>query len=257
MWSLSLIFKQPLDNVYYGFVCSSTLFIYGIHRIIGIQKTFSLNQKGRYHIVNTYKSHIQIYTVLSGIGSAYFFTQLPTQIQLFFIIPGMMSILYTLPLFTKKRRLRDVHYIKIFVIAVVWSITTAVLPAHLLHKSINVIALIGLERFLFFLSITIPFDIRDKRIDEQSDVKTLVHVLGIEHSVRLSIGLLIGAFFIDLILFRTDLISLQSIIAFGITYLLTALCIMLVSNRSSDYYFTGLLDGTMILLSLILWIAHQ
>lgn len=235
----------------------STLFIYGIHRIIGIQKTFSLNQKGRYHIVNTYKNHIQLYTLVSGIGSAYFFTQLPTQIQLFFIIPGMMSILYTLPLFSKKRRLRDVHYIKIFVISVVWSITTAILPAHLLHKSIGVIALIGFERFLFFLSITIPFDIRDKRIDEQSDVKTLVHLLGIENSVRLSIGLLIAALFIDFILFRAELISLQSVIAFAITYIITALSIVLVSKRSSDYYFTGLLDGTMIILAIVIWISHS
>ncbi len=254
---MSLIFKQPLDNVYYGFVFCSTLFIYGIHRIIGIQKTYSLNQKGRYNIVNTYKGHIQLYTVVSGIALVYFFLQLPLQIKLFFIVPGCISILYTLPLFTKKRRLRDMHYIKIFLIAIVWAVTTAIIPAHLLQKSSLLIGILGVERFLFFLSITIPFDIRDIMIDEQSDVKTLVHVLGIEHSVRLSVGLLIAAMFINIILFWTELISLQSVIAVGITYFLTALSIMLVSKRSSDYYFTGLLDGTMIILAIFIWISHS
>lgn len=252
-----MLFEQSLPTIYYGFVFFSTLFIYGIHRIIGIQKTFSLNQKGRYNIVNTYKSHIQLYTVLSGIALVYFFFQLSSEIQLFFIVPGCISILYTLPLFAKKRRLRDVHYIKIFLIAFVWAITTAIIPAYLLNKSTLLIAILGLERFLFFLSITIPFDIRDRLIDQQSEVKTLVHRLGIENSLRLSVGALVAAFLLNYYLFYTGFISIQSLLAFGITYLITAVSIVCVGRLTADYYFTGLLDGTMIALGFFIWICHS
>lgn len=254
---MSLLLDQPLPPIYYGFVFFSTLFIYGIHRIIGIQKTYSLNQKGRYNIVYTYKSHIQLYTALSGLALVYFFLQLSRQIQLFFIIPGCISILYTLPVFTKERRLRDVHYIKLFLIAFVWAVTTAIIPAYLVDQSLFLIGLLGLERFLFFVSITIPFDIRDRLIDQQSDVKTLVHRLGIENSVKLSIGALLFAFLINYYMLYAGYISAQSLLAFGITYLITAISIISVSKLTADYYFTGLLDGTMIVLGVATWICHS
>lgn len=233
------------------------MFIYGVHRIIGIKKTYELNQKGRYNIVNEYKQHIQIYTIFSAILSALLFIYLPTNIKVIFIIPGLISILYTLPIFKNGQRLRDVHFIKIFLIAFVWSVTTAVIPCHFMQQSSDVILISGIERFLFFIAITIPFDIRDFTIDKAVNVKTLIHYLGIKMSLCLSVFCLVLALSINIYLKQIGLMSTNTCIAFFISYLICAAIILLFSNSSSDYYFTGLLDGSMILHTAILWLACQ
>lgn len=233
------------------------MFIYGIHRIIGIKKTYSLNQKGRYNIVNQYKHHIQIYTIISGILCGGLFFYLPFSIQRIFIIPGLISILYTLPIFKNGRRLRDFHFIKIFLIAFVWAVTTAAIPAFLVEESQLIILLCGLERFFFFIAITIPFDIRDFNIDKEVNVKTLIHYLGIKKSLVLAICCLILALAIDVYFFQNAIISGNALVAFCISYSISGILILLFSQSSSDYYFTGVLDGTMILLAIILWLSIQ
>jgi len=176
---------------------------------------------------------------------------------LIFIIPGLISILYTLPIFKNGRRLRDIHFIKIFLIAFVWAVTTAAIPSYLVAESKHIILLSGLERFLFFIAITIPFDIRDFTIDRDVNVKTLIHHLGIKMSLFLAICCLVMALCIDLYFFQSNIISTQALVAYTMTYSISAGCILLFSQSSSDYYFTGLLDGTMILLTAILWISLQ
>lgn len=240
---------------YYGFVFCSTLFIYGLHRIIGIQKTYSLNQKGRYDIVNQYKSHIQLYTTLAGIGTLILFFSLARFVQLLFIIPGIISVLYTLPIFGKGKRLRDLNYIKIFLIAIVWAVTTAFIPATLADASLSASGWIALERFCFFIAITIPFDIRDMTIDEQINVKTIVHRLGKNKSIYLALLCLCMSLFIISVLYNQDILTINIAAAFCINHIITAALVVFCNSKKSDYYFTGLLDGTMILLSLLLWLS--
>lgn len=254
VWSISHIIKQPIPKTYYGFVFCSTLFIYGIHRIIGIQKTYTLNQKGRYNIVNRYKSHIQLYTLLGGLGSLILFFTLTRSIQIIFIIPGAISVLYTLPVFNNGKRLRDLHYIKIFLIASVWAVTTAFIPARIVDNTLLISSIVALERFCFFMAITIPFDIRDMTIDEQINVKTLVHIMGQKKSIYLALFFISMSLALVLFLLKKDILNINQLIAYSVSYAITAALIIYCSTKKSDYYFTGLLDGTMILLPATLWL---
>ena len=111
------------------FIFSSTLFLYAIHRIVGLKKVNDFIDHGRYLVIATFKSHIIVYAILAGLASIYLFFQLSFTIQLFLVIPALVSLAYVLPLLYQGKRLRDIGMLKIFLIAIVWAIVTVLLPA--------------------------------------------------------------------------------------------------------------------------------
>jgi 4-hydroxybenzoate polyprenyltransferase len=165
----------------------------------------------------------------------------------YLFLTALVSLLYTMPILGKNRRLRDFNYIKLFLIALVWSITTAFIPSLLLDLSPLSIALISLERFFFFIAITIPFDLRDAVIDEQIQVKTLAHVFDKTNNLRLAILSLFVSVILLIGLYSNGIIAFSSMLLLVISYSIFALVIYQSKNIDTDYYYTGLLDGTMII----------
>ncbi len=152
-----------------------------------------------------------------------------------------------MPILGKNRRLRDFNYIKLFLIALVWSLTTAFIPATLANLPWISVVLISVERFLFFIAITIPFDIRDANIDKQIQVKTLAHLFDKTNNLRLAIlSLTISILFIVALYLRAS-ISFSSMTGLILIYVCIGILIHRSKDIESDYYYTGVLDGTMIL----------
>jgi len=239
------------------FVFSSTLFIYCLHRIVGIEKVFEFEQKGRFAIIHQYKKHLIFYTICGGLCSVILFFLLDKELKLWFIIPGLISLLYTLPVLTGSKRLRDFDYIKIFLIALVWSFATAYLPSLSADIAFGESVLILLERAAFILAITIPFDIRDNKIDKMIEVKTIVSIVGPDKSVFLSILLLTICSCFHVYFFTQDVFELKLLCAQLSSYFVTAVLIFKYSKEENDMFFSGILDGTMILLAILVWVSQQ
>lgn len=144
---------------------------------------------------------------------------------------------------------RNIPYLKIFLIAYVWASATVIFP--MLHEDliIQTPKIIGLffERFFFTLAITIPFDIRDKEGDKKVGLNTLVSLLSPQRSKILALSLLIVCAIL-IYNFHTNYF-----IHFVIVYVLTAFLILFSSNKRSEWYFTGFIDGLFVLEFLILF----
>jgi hypothetical protein len=170
-----------------AYVFFSTLFLYAVHRIVGIRKVRPFLEWERFRVISRYRKHIQVYAVASGLGALWFFFQLNHKIQLAVVIPALLSMGYAVPVLTGKRRLRDIHLIKIFLIAGVWAWVTVLLPALQAGRLMSwTTFFLFPERFAFIFAITIPFDIRDFRVDKAAEVQTLPHALGIDRSLLLA-----------------------------------------------------------------------
>jgi len=86
-----------------------------------------------------------------------------------------LTFLYAMPLSFKKQtphtivNLRGLSGVKVFIIAFVWSVTTALLPALEagLPCSLSLILML-LQRFVWVLVLMIPFEIRDLKYDHPS-----------------------------------------------------------------------------------------
>ena len=242
-----LTFDIQIDELA-AFVFSSTLFLYAAHRIVGLQRVQKFTNKGRYLVIQKFRVHIFAYAFLGGVGAAYFFFQLQTNMKLIVIAPSLLSLGYVIPIFGKERRLRDFSFIKIFLVAIVWAWVTVALPWFQLYETITSEAiLMFLERTLFIFAITIPFDIRDLRVDKDTNVNTIPSKIGIRKSLYLSYAALCFVLIISSYLFATGLYSVPVYYGILLSCLTTSILIYLTPSQDHDYFFTGAMDGTMIL----------
>lgn len=236
-WSWS-----PLD----GFVAAGTLTIYALHRLVAMYLS-GVSQGSRFLIMEHYRWHIIAYAGIAAVITAYFYFQLSFELQLSLLVPNLIALAYILPLLN-GRRLRDLPYVKIFLIALAWAWITVVAPAQSLHITLddNLLAMAG-ERAFFIFAITIPFDIRDLALDQGAQVDTLPGIWGIVKAKKVALA----ALFIMLIFvgynYGQGTYTIENALALLLSIAISALLIFGSNPRRHDYYYTGLLDGTMIM----------
>ena len=173
---------RGLDS-YSGFLFTSTMALYCLHRVIGIDRITEFSVSGRFKIITRYKQHIIVYGILGLGGAVATFLFLSVKAWMLIAIPALLSIAYVTPTGKNGKRLRDRPVIKIFLITINWALLTAFVPV-VLYTSIELYwaLLILIERMLFTFALTIPFDIRDITVDAPQNIRTIPHMLGIKGS---------------------------------------------------------------------------
>lgn len=232
-----------------------TLFLYALHRLIGMEKVKAFADRGRYLVIARFQRHIQIYSVLGAILATYMFLQLQAPTRYVVVVPALLSLGYVVPFLAGGRRLRDLHYLKIFLVAIVWSWLTIIVPAWEwgLGGSIPVWVLF-LERCFFVFAITLPFDIRDLEVDQHTSVQTIPAHMGIPKTRRLSFWLLGLSFLMALLNLYLQLYSIPLLLGVISYLIVTGILILGARPGRHDYYYSGLIDGVMILQGVLLWI---
>ena len=227
----------------------STLLLYAAHRLIGVRiaKGFT-NDNGRYLVIRKHEWHILLYAILATIGVAYFFFQLSFSQQWGVFLAALPSLAYVLPIFGNKKRIRDIHLVKIFLVALTWTFITIVLPL-MKQEVISFARLFPLlmERFCFIFAITLPFDIRDLALDEFTKVKTIPSWLGIKKTKKLGYILTLLAMIFACWSFYDNIYQFRQLIAILASYIITILVIQQTTPKRHDYFFTGLVDGLMLI----------
>lgn len=222
-------------------------------------------QKSQFRRVRWIFSHyrlmisVTIVSILSLIPLV-FFLSVPSQVLLFFL--AIISVAYGLPIFSfheKKFGLRNIPGIKLFLIAMVWSFSTVLLPilelegTNVFHMSTSDTILLVAKRFLFIAAITVPFDIRDLFQDRSSALRTIPVILGEKKAYIFCQALLI-AYLILLFLFSESFD--QNFIALALTIILSGWLIFKSNFVRNEYYYFLYLDGMLILQFLILALVN-
>lgn len=243
-----LLFDQLAINTLTYFVFFATLFLYAIHRIVGLVKVKPFLEKYRYSIIYHFRNHIKVYAFLGGLGALYCFFYLSFANQLLLVVPAILSLGYVLPFVKGDKRLRDFDYIKIFLVAIVWGVITVLMP--ILERTTELTVshlLILLERMFFIFAITLPFDIRDLKIDAHIDVKTIPSMIGIDKTKKLALLSLILVVVLAGLNLYMGTYQIPHLIAISLSCISTLLFINYSDKTDADYFFTGLMDGTMII----------
>ena len=251
---------KPQLHPYLFIIFFATIFEYNVHRLITIitnpdtlkndkHSWVSQNTKAFYFLV--------VFSVIGFIISA----ALAKKIVLITLLPiGIITLFYSLPIFKSKRilfRLREIPTLKIFLISMVWSASTILLPIIQSDDSFNTWHVITMliERFIFVFAITIPFDIRDMKADEEAGLQTIPLIIGEKKSLILANVYIL--LFLILCVFHYYNTSLTfTLPAFIISALTTFLFINNKKLKETMYYHYFILDGTMLLQGLLVCMCY-
>jgi len=240
-------------------VFSATYFIYNFQRLVRMnQKEIDEANIGfRMKWVYKNKQPIIFTIVIAAIilVVSLFYLNIKTIVVL--AIMGFFSVVYVvrfIPYNNKWLALRDIPFLKIFVIAFVWSLVTGLLPL-ISSKDVNQInlqhILFLIKQFLFVVAITIPFDIRDMKYDVEKGIKTFPLVVGVKKIIILGILLLLGFVAIssyEFLVFQTITMGLW--IAEIIAILLVMVLLLLSKKQQPELFYSFIIEGTSLLLAI-------
>jgi len=228
---------------------TATIAFYSVHRIMQLRIYQEANSKRISYLKNN-KRTIEIAACIAIVLNVALIIYYFSAYIFVFLALAIASLVYLLPIMKRGRRVRDIPYLKIWVIAIAWSLVTVLSPVLIGDISVNNFSHLGIERFLFFLLITIPFDIRDEKDDEMVLVKTFKTLLSKNRLV--SIGIFIGALISIFIWLSPFGLAYQ--IALQISAILACLLLVFADLQRPLWYYSFLIDG-LIILRLVLFLA--
>lgn len=226
-------------------VLGATVLIYNMNMLSGLKELRNSGTSSLRHHWFLENEELLMAQLGAGCVLATGFFLLNTRSWLLIAPTSLVALLYVLPL-TGGRRLREIGLWKVFLISVVWGVVTVAFPAMQLEvlPAWPEVLWLMMERILFVMAITIPFDVRDLATDAQKGVRTLPSILGWKRALALAASILL-------------LFSVMAVMRLGLgvwgylfgTLLAFALIVGTRPSRS-DMYYSFWLDGTMLLLAL-------
>ena len=225
------------NGLLYGvFSALATFSIYNLQRLY---KVIDLSQTPWLKWVKQNQKLIFILSLASGIGA---FWVLINVIQLWdkrawllIITSSIVSVFYVLKIGGKN--IRSIPFLKIHAIAFTWLIVVCVFP-HFVERgvlpSVSSIAFV----YCFLIAVTIPFDIRDLKYDEDYH-NTIPQLVGAWWAKIIALTLFCISVFFFWLSFGDDLMFAPILLAFATVLLLLAL----LNKEPSDMYCAGAIDG--------------
>jgi len=192
-------------------------------------------------------SWMLLFNLISLVGVFFYFFQLKLQTQLTVIIPFLISVFYTISF--GNTTLRYISGIKINAIALSWVFVTTVLPIaenELIFSADFYIECV--QRFVFVIAITLPFEIRDLAIDEQ-ELGTIAQRIGVKSTKLYGVFLLMVFLLLE---FFKDFIPEQNLIILPLIFIYSLLLVVLSKKKQPKYYASFFVEGIPILW-LLLW----
>jgi len=160
-----------------------------------------------------------------------------------FFITGLLALSYSLPLFSNKGGLRQLPGFKAFLIGIVWTLSTVLIPImeSALVLDVTQVAVLMIKRFTFFFVLALVCDIRDEQTDREHQLHTLATYLGVTKARILCIALLVME---ELIIYKYDY-AIDRDVFYMLTLftLLTAIVVWFTRYTKNIFYYLFVADG--------------
>jgi len=245
-----LLAKLPVSLPMAMFVFLATLFTYNLSSVQSmarhpLQQPDTLSESW----TQRHKRSMAILGLASIGAAAVLYLVYDLRINVWIMLHlAIISIGYTVPMVVYKSRkirpLRSVPLLKVFLIAYVWAVVTALFP--LMDAGLQVwdtqALLLFARRFLFILALALLFDIRDYSYDRTTNTLTFPGLLGVRKTKLLSLALLLLYGFISA---GTEPGPVQ--LALVASTVGAAMVVLFSSEDKPRLYYALLADGAMLL----------
>lgn len=251
---LSVLFRPYLALLFFA-----TLFDYTLHRLIGLQKLTKYSVPEKFSWAKEHSLLLKVILVISFYATTFSLLFVNFQIQFIVFVVAAPTILYSFIILRNENSIfnfKKILGIKSFLLAFVWAIVTVIIPfSDSLSQTLNNhIILLFLERFAFIFAIAILFDIRDIKQDSQTEIKTFPIYFGESKSIFISNILLVLSLL-------TTLLHYMYLGKFSMAtaYFVSSIWLLFLINnkplRAKKYYYSGFLDGSILLHGLLIYIS--
>ncbi|QVY67240.1 hypothetical protein [Polaribacter sp. Q13] len=198
--------------------------------------------------------NIQIFSFFCFLALCYFVVQISVE-TLYYTIPFcLLTVLYAVPFLSGfDKNLREVSYLKIIVVALVWAGFTVLIPLIAVGKEITLnVMLLMLQRFLIVVILILPFDIRDIMYDAIS-LQTIPKKIGIEKTKKLGLMLLVFSLVLEYLISSVSMVKTP----FMIFFFLLIIFLMRARTAQSKYYSSFFVESLPIVWWLLLLGFHN
>lgn len=228
----------------------ATLFSYNLHRYLRFSD-FKTSKSIRHQWINNSKNTIITLSMVGGVlALCIYAVYLWDLISLGVLgLSATITILYAYR-FSDKKSLRELPYVKIYLIVFTWLTVTLLWP--ILHEGISLWSTIPLIiiHACYLFSVTIPFDIRDLPYD-LPEQRTIPQVIGIQYSKYLAFSALLISGALTIIYFPHQL----KLPFLYLTIIGNSFFILSASTDKKETFYSGWIDGWMIWYGLI-WLFN-
>ena len=241
--SLTWITVLQLELLYLNnlilFVFFATVVGYNFVKYFGVAKTHHRRLTGSLH-------SIQWFTILALVAMCYFGLRLGFNTLVVLGVLALITFLYAIPILPmrlfrdQQKNLREISGLKIYLIALVWTLTTVVLPV--VESGIDLssdILILGVQRFVFVIVLMLPFEIRDLNYDSLK-LATIPQKIGIRKTKIIGVVLMLLFFLSD---YFKDELDGNSIITTCIVVFFTVLFLIFSKKKQSKYYTAFWIEG--------------
>lgn len=182
---------------------------------------------------------IQLFSLIAFLLMSYYFLLLKLSSMLYIIALAIITFLYAIPLIPRKyvldeqQKLRDIGGLKVYVIALVWMLTTVILPLIENDKSLNTdVVITSMQRFCFIIVLMLPFEIRDLNYDSLK-LSTIPQKIGVKRTKICGVLLLMVFMMLE---FFKDELSTIAVVSTLIIVFVTLLFLIFSHKNQSKYY---------------------
>ena len=236
------------------FVFFATLFAYNFQRLVRMDVQGELSFRQRWLQEN--RGLLWGITGMSAIVTALLALSLSPRILLLLLPLGVVAMMYPLPLFYWQKkwwRLREIPGMKIFLIALVWTLVSVglLVTEHQIPLTTDVCLLFA-HRLCFIFAITIPFDIRDLKYDSLK-LKTIPVLLDETKARYIALGAVaLYELIIVIQFFLGGMIGIEALIALLCLSGVTAFLLLQSTSEKGEYHFSFWVEGASVLMYIFL-----
>ncbi len=176
---------------------------------------------------------IQVFSFLCFLALGYYLCLISLR-TLYFALPFvLLTVLYAIPFLSGfHKTLRQVSYLKIVIVALVWAGFTVLIPLVDANKTFSTSSFLLLtQRFLVVVVLILPFDIRDFKYDAIS-LQTIPRKIGVEKTKKLGVILMVFTLILEYLFSSITFVKTP----FMLFFFLIIVFLMRAKIEQSKYY---------------------
>ena len=177
---------------------------------------------------------IQYFSFVCFLLMCYYGAQLAMHVLLLYGCFAILTILYALPFLGGfQKSLRSISYVKVGVVALVWSGVTVVVPLVAAGNDLPISSTVcyAIQRMLLICVLMVPFDIRDMKFDVVY-FQTIPTKIGVEKTKKIAYVLLLFTLVLEFVMTPGEVFrSLYLVMFFMLLFF-----VMRAKNEQSQYY---------------------